>query len=242
MIEALTPLKKEVLFILAPFLSNKECIESYFEELKKDFSLILYVPSDHSDKKDYLSYKEEIKDIFSFFKRNDIQRVKGIIGVSFGAKIALEMLQYPSISFDKMILDGLPLYENEEEKEKEFFQYYLEQQHIATTSFHDGKKFFTSLYGETYCKELTNQFIHISEKSIRNIVKDLTHTHILDIPSSLQRKITLLYGQREEIYHTYQNTLEERYPEIEIQVLEERHTLEEDREEYIDLLYSILYS
>lgn len=220
--------KGKTILLLPPMLSDSQYLFSCFSSLGKKYRLLSldYDGYGSEVKKDFPSAEKTAEEIISLLLKKEKGHVDYVYAASLGARIFMDVIKEKRLSFDRILLDGLCLYENEEEARKFLVDMFLDEREKARSSFAEGKKFISSFYGEKDAPRLSDLFMKTSKKTIVNSLIGCTSYTFRPIDESLQKKMTLLYGSKEDDYLPVSNTFEERYPLVKIVVTEGKNHME----------------
>ena len=209
------------LLLLPPMFSDASYLFNAFAPLGKDYALLSldYDGYGTEVKGDFPSTNKEAEEIASLLMKKENGHVDFVYAASLGARIFMDLIKEKRLSFDRILLDGLCLYEDEEEARKYLSDWFLKEREKARSSFREGKDFLSSFYGEKEAPRLADLFMKTSEKTIKNSLVACTSYTFKEIDKSLQEKMTLLYGEKEDDYLPVTKTFEERYPFVKVDVI-----------------------
>ena len=218
----------KTILLLPPMLSDSQYLFSCFSFLGKKYCLLSldYDGYGKEVKKDFSSAEKTAEEIVSLLLKKEKGHVDYVYAASLGARIFMDVIKEKRLSFDRILLDGLCLYENEEEARKFLVNMFLNEREKARSSFSEGKKFIASFYGEKDAPRLTDLFMKTSKKTIVNSLLGCTSYTFSPIDEALQKKMTLLYGAKEDDYLPVSKTFEERYPSVKIVSAEGKNHME----------------
>lgn len=208
--------------ILPPMLSDAEYMEKRFSFLEERYFLVIpdYDGYGTEVNHDFTSAEEEANDILRCSLKKNYLPFAFVYAASLGARIFMELIKDNRFFFESCILDGLCLYEDEAEARDYLDRFFLSEREKARASFKYGKDFIASFYGETDSSRLADLFMRMSEKTILHSLISCTKYHFTDIAKSIQEKMTLFYGSKEDDYGPVTETFKERYPEVLLKVFE----------------------
>lgn len=187
--------KNEKILLLHPMFTSANFFDFAIDKLK-DYYLVIPTYSGHYENSNYISMEAEEKSIDEFLKKNNIDRLKAIIGFSLGGNIAFHYFSNNRDKIDQVIVDSAPMFNFPNIIKKYFYNRY--------------KKclFNIKKHPENTVKELNKCFNGMGEvqqyvapivtiESLKNLLDSCYVAEIPKLDIGSQKKITFVYGTKD---------------------------------------------
>lgn len=186
----------EKILLLHPMFTSVTFFETLINNLSNKYYLIIPTLSGHYENSTYKSMQDEQEILNNYFKDNNIDKLKIVIGFSLGGNIAFDYFCKNSDKIDKVIVDSAPI-----------FKFPLL---IKLYFYNKYKKCLLAIHNnpENIVEELNKHFHGMGKvqqqiaplvtlNSLRNLIESCYNLETPRLETSLQEKITFLYGSKD---------------------------------------------
>lgn len=188
----------KTLLILHPMLLTGEFTARIFEPLTESCRIIAPDLSGHGEAagSDFISAESEAAEILHALKEKGCTDIGLTLGVSLGARVALELIKDSGIRWRRIVLDGAPVYKN-----ARFLRFLYNAAFVSKwkkAQKHKGfaRKKMSALYGEAGAV-MGATLENMSEKSVRNIVDACSRFDFYPYAKDLQQRMYFEFGAKE---------------------------------------------
>lgn len=186
----------EKILLLHPMFTSVTFFETLINNLSNKYYLIIPTLSGHYENSTYKSMQDEQEILNNYFKDNNIDKLKIVIGFSLGGNIAFDYFCKNSDKIDKVIVDSAPIFKFPRLIKLYFYNKYKK----CLLAIHNNP--------ENIVEEL-NKYFHgmgkvqqqiaplVTLNSLRNLIESCYNLETPRLETSLQEKITFLYGSKD---------------------------------------------
>ena len=206
----------EKILVLHPMLLTGAFSAKFLAPLSERYCIIAPDLSAHGQaaSSEFISAENEAAAILRSLKEKGYTDIALMLGISLGARVALELLKDDSIQWKCIVLDGAPVYKNARFLRFVYNIIFLSKWKKARKCKGIAQKKMTALFGEAG-EVMGNTFENMSEKSLRNIISACSRFDFYPYSKDVQQRMYFEFGSK-EIDARQAKTILRRYPFVHI--------------------------
>ena len=206
----------EKILVLHPMLLTGASSAKFLTPLSERYCIIAPDLSAHGQaaSSEFISAENEAAAILRSLKEKGYTDIALMLGISLGARVALELLKDDSIQWKCIVLDGAPVYKNARFLRFVYNIIFLSKWKKARKCKGIAQKKMTALFGEAG-EVMGNTFENMSEKSLRNIISACSRFDFYPYSKDVQQRMYFEFGSK-EIDARQAKTILRRYPFVHI--------------------------
>lgn len=236
----------QTILLIHPMLSSANGMKTVVADyLGSSFHYLIPDLSAHGEavKQEYKSASEEAKEIHDYLQEKGNTRIQLAFGASLGGVVLCELLKYADIVFEHIFFEGTSFYKHAPIREFCIRMVFLKKHQKAVANPELSVRKMKEIYGERAARPMAEQFIAMSEDSIRNIVYDCANVALPELGKELQERCVFAYGEKDADYAEAKKIQPKMYPYAEMKVwtgYEHCTKMTENPEAYANLLRNYL--
>ncbi len=210
----------DAILLVPPMLATAKDMKLLLaDRIQGNYRYLLADLSAHGDGAgtEYVSAVQEAKQIHAYLTEHKIMHLKLAFGASLGGVVLFELLQYKDITFDKIFFEGVSFYEHAPIMQKFMTFGFLKKKKQAINKVEKSEQSMKRKYG-IIGGSMLKQFQHMSEQSIRNIVRDCGNVRLPKLSEDVQQRIIFACGKKDMNYKQMQKIRPVKYPQARIQI------------------------
>ncbi len=210
----------EVILLVPPMLATAADMKLLLaDRIQGDYRYLLADLSAHGDGAgaEYVSAAQEAKQIHAYLTEHHITHLKLAFGASLGGAVLFELLRYEDIVIDKVFFEGVSFYEHAPIMQKFMTFGFLKKKKQAINEVEKSEQSMARKYG-MIGSSMLKQFQHMSEQSIRNIVRDCGNVRLPKLSAEVQRRIVFACGKKDMNYKQMQKIRPGKYPKAQVRI------------------------
>ena len=169
----------------------------------------------------YVSAAAEAAAIHEWLASHGVHHLSLGFGASLGGVVLFELLRFPDIVFDRLFIEGVSFYSGGPVARvggAVLSRVMVAKHRKAVRDPEAGARKLARLYGEEAARSMVGSFAAMSEESIRAIVRDCSRVSLPPLSSTVQRRCTFAYGQKDSDLRLARRVIPRLYPEAELRV------------------------
>ena len=210
--------------IIHPMLSSASSMKAALCD-RMGSGLRILVPdlSAHGDEASapYVSAAAEAAAIHEWLASHGVHHLSLGFGASLGGVVLFELLRFPDIVFDRLFIEGVSFYSGGPVARvggAVLSRVMVAKHRKAVRDPEAGARKLARLYGEEAARSMVGSFAAMSEESIRAIVRDCSRVSLPPLSSTVQRRCTFAYGQKDSDLRLARRMIPRLYPQAELRV------------------------
>ncbi|MDD3340294.1 MAG: alpha/beta hydrolase [Lachnospiraceae bacterium] len=236
---------KKVVLLLHPMLASGSMLYDLLgKHLGENVRCLAPDFASHGEEreKEFKSASEESEKIAHYLTKNGITHIDLAYGASLGGVVLTQLLK-KGIHFDAVFFEGTSFFEGAKMMTRLLSFVFLKKHRRAVADHAKAVTAMGNLYGEQYAEAFADQFIGMTEDSIRNIAAACGDNIHADLPPEEQRKCVFSYGSKDFNVGKAKKGCKKIYPHAKFQLWNGYGHCEKitaDTENYIQMLKSYL--
>ena len=194
---------KKIVLLLHPMLANgKMMYDLIGQHLGNDVRCLAPDFKSHGEeiKSEYVDADEEAGKIATYLVEKNINHIDLGYGASLGGVVLTQLIKYlkkSNITFGKLFFEGTSFFENAKFLTKIVGSKFVKKHNRAAVDRDRAIIIMGQLYGEERGEEFADQFISMTENSIKNIAKSCGDNKHADLTEEEQSRCTFAYGSKD---------------------------------------------
>ena len=212
------------ILIIHPMLSSASSMKSSLcDHMGPGLRFLVPDLSSHGDEASapYVSAAAEAGAIHEWLASRGLSRLSLGFGASLGGVVLFELLRFPDLSFDQLVIEGVSFYSGGPVAQVGgaiLSRVMVAKHRKAARDPEAGARKLARLYGEQAARSMVASFAAMSEESIRAIVRDCSHVSLSPLSPATQRHCTFAYGEKDSDLRLARRAVPRLYPEAELVV------------------------
>lgn len=146
--------------------------------------------------KEFAGASTEAEQIMAYLEQNGITHIDLAYGASLGGVVLTQLLRR-KLSFTTAFFEGTSFFEGAKIMTKLVSGVFLKKHKRAVADHERAVKAMGALYGEAYAQEFADQFISMSDNSIRKIAESCGDNRHADLTAEEQSRCIFAYGSKD---------------------------------------------